>query len=135
MSANQVPTVLVIDDDPIFRAFLTTLLRSAGLDVREAEDGARGERVLAHHDVSLIVTDLVMPNKDGIEVVRELLDSASEIPIVVLSGWVIDEDCQYGKLVRLLGASASLSKFDAATTILPMIRALLPDWTPTDTSG
>ena len=64
--------VLVIDDEPQIRSMLRLMLERDGYEVAEAPDGVEGIRVYRQNPVDLIISDLIMPNKDGIGMMIEL---------------------------------------------------------------
>jgi len=98
MNDNGGGTILVIDDDAVSLRFVASLLREKGYEVLTAEDGEHGLHLATTRRPDLIVTDLVMPYRDGFQLVhviradREL----SKIPIVVLSMRDREEDIVRG---------------------------------------
>lgn len=78
--------VVVVDDDEDQRFLLRRLLRRAGItEVHEAADGTEAPAVVAAHPPDLIVLDLAMPRRSGIEVLPELLELAPGVPVVIVS--------------------------------------------------
>jgi two-component system KDP operon response regulator KdpE len=77
--------VLVVDDEPPIRRFLRTSLSAEGYQVTEAEDGKSALAVLKRNAMDLVVLDLGLPGMDGFDVIRELRESRSTVPIIVLS--------------------------------------------------
>jgi len=79
--------VLVIDDDPVSLRFVATLLREKGYEVLTAEDGRYGCELAKQHRPDLIVSDLLMPYRDGFHVVRVIRADAdlARIPVILLS--------------------------------------------------
>ncbi|MEM9659794.1 MAG: response regulator transcription factor, partial [Planctomycetota bacterium] len=78
-------TILTIeDDDPIRRGVVDALL-FAGYDVLEAGDGAEGCRLALQRDVDLLLLDMVLPGKTGLEVLREVRSVRPTLPVIVLS--------------------------------------------------
>jgi two-component system KDP operon response regulator KdpE len=77
--------VLVVDDEPPIRRFLRTSLSAEGYRVTEAEDGKSALAVLKRNAMDLVVLDLGLPGMDGFDVIRELRESRSTVPIIVLS--------------------------------------------------
>lgn len=78
--------ILVIDDETSIRNYLRKVLVSAGHSVRDACDGRRGLAAIAEERPDLIICDLFMPGRDGIETMREVRRLAPAVPIVALSG-------------------------------------------------
>ncbi|MFO7768057.1 MAG: sigma-54 dependent transcriptional regulator [bacterium] len=79
--------VLVVDDDDSFRRTLTAQLDKAGHETVEAEDGRAALEVLENQQFDLILTDLQMPELDGLELLAELTRRLPETPVVVISAY------------------------------------------------
>lgn len=77
--------VLVVDDEPPIRRFLRTSLGAQGYQVLEAEDGPSALAMLKRNAIDLLVLDLGLPGTDGFEVIKQLRDTGSAVPIIVLS--------------------------------------------------
>lgn len=81
---NERPRILVVDDEPQLTRVLRTGLKSRGYDVRAAADGLSGFETFSDWHPDLVITDLAMPNVDGLELCRRLR-AISRVPIIVLS--------------------------------------------------
>src|SRR6185295_10975826 len=81
---NDKPRILVVDDEPQLTRVLRTGLKSRGYDVLAAEDGIGGFDLFQTWKPDLVITDLAMPNMDGLELCRKLR-SVSQVPIIILS--------------------------------------------------
>src|SRR6266498_4716630 len=81
---NDKPRILVVDDEPQLTRVLRTGLKSRGYDVRTAADGLSGFETFKEWHPNLVITDLAMPNMNGLELCRRLR-SISPVPIIVLS--------------------------------------------------
>ena len=81
---NERPRILVVDDEPQLTRVLRTGLKSRGYDVRAAADGLAGFETFSDWHPDLVITDLAMPNVDGLELCRKLR-AISQVPIIVLS--------------------------------------------------
>ncbi len=86
--------VLVVDDDEVIRRLLRTYLTHLGYEVTEAEDGQKAIDRIGQERFDLIICDVVMPHKDGWEVVREvrLRPEFDELPIIMLTAKGEDAD-------------------------------------------
>jgi len=80
--------VLVVDDEEVIRKFLKINLVNWGYEVREAVDGAEALEQLKLDDFNLLICDIIMPNKNGWEVLKEMRSDpkTKDIPIIVLTG-------------------------------------------------
>jgi two-component system KDP operon response regulator KdpE len=81
---NQPPRILIVDDEPQIARVLRTGLKTHGYDVRVAADGVSALETFGDWRPDLVVTDLAMPNLDGLELCRRLRE-VSQLPIIVLS--------------------------------------------------
>jgi two-component system KDP operon response regulator KdpE len=81
---NDKPRILVVDDEPQLTRVLRTGLKSRGYDVRVAADGLAGFEAYSDWHPDLVITDLAMPNMDGLELCRRLR-AISQVPIIILS--------------------------------------------------
>jgi DNA-binding response OmpR family regulator len=116
--------VLVIDDDPVARLILGAALRDAGYDVVEANDGAEGVALFRAQSADVVVTDIVMPQHDGLETVRELRQAAPSVWIIVVSG-VTGGAAEYMRTAVRLGADRVLPKPVNPAELLGMVAGLL----------
>jgi len=107
-AARGLAGVLVVDDDESFRILARKLLETAGYNVTEAENVAQCRARLRSGVFDAVILDVVMPQQDGIEALRELKASFPEIKIVTVSG--ADSCDLYLTVSSYLGADASLSK-------------------------
>jgi CheY-like chemotaxis protein len=78
--------ILVIDDDPAIRKLLRAALELAGYAVAEAGDGVQGVQAFRAHRPDVVLCDLCMPNKDGLETIRELHDNFQGVRVLAMSG-------------------------------------------------
>ena len=78
--------ILIIDDDALLRDLLTKMLIRNGHQVVTAEDGRQGLLKFQQFNPDLILTDIIMPKKDGIEVIIKLLQFCPTLPIIAMSG-------------------------------------------------
>ena len=81
---DEKPRILVVDDEPQLTRVLRTGLKSRGYEVLAAEDGTTGLQLFREWHPDLVITDLSMPNMDGLELCRQIR-ATSQIPIIILS--------------------------------------------------
>lgn len=123
--------IVVVDDDPGLRGVMKKILERGGHTVREAEDGNAGMRLVEHEAPDLVVTDLLMPEKEGIETIRELQERFPEVRILAISG-AGTPDGEGGPLMdaELFGAHHTLSKPFSVGALLSVVDRVLIGSTP-----
>ncbi len=115
------PHILIIEDDPVTRATLGSYLDSHGYKVSEADSSERAERILADTGADLLIIDINLSGKDGLEITREQR-ALSEIGIILVSGRTDDVD----RIVGLeLGADDYVCKPFNRRELLARIKNLL----------
>lgn len=113
-----VPSVLVIDDDTQFVYYISQLLEYEGYRVYKAFDGKGGIMEYIQRQPNLVITDIVMPEKEGLELIMEIRKQDSEIPIIAVSGGNHGYGDSYLAVAKKFGANAILQKpFDSETLL------------------
>jgi CheY-like chemotaxis protein len=118
---------LVIDDDADVRAFVQSLLESEGFEVGAAADGREGLEMQRTHPAEVVVTDIFMPGKEGIETIFELRQQFPQTGIIVMSGGPSKRTAassDYLSLALELGAVRSLKKPFATQDLIDAVREL-----------
>jgi CheY-like chemotaxis protein len=95
---EQAVKILLIEDDDALRQMLVTALRGAGHEVSEASNGCEGVQMFKQVLFDLVITDIFMPEEDGIETIFELKSTAPAVKVIAISGggrWV-----QHGRALR-----------------------------------
>ena len=116
-------TVLVVDDDEYFRALARTILEPGGFEVIEADGMATCLKAIRTRRVDAIILDMVMPDRDGMEALRELKTLYPATKIVTVSG--ADDSEMFLNVSAYLGADASLDKTEIGS--LPAMLDLIMD--------
>lgn len=106
-------TVLVVDDDEYFRALAKTILEPCGFEVIEADSVSACLRAIRARPVDAIILDMVMPDRDGMEALRELKTLYPRTKVLTISG--ADNSELFLNVSAYLGADASLNKSEAAS--------------------
>ena len=78
--------ILIIDDDSLVRDALVLMLEHEGHEVMEAANGREAIRIIREWQPDLVITDIIMPETDGFETIRELRNTAAELKIIAISG-------------------------------------------------
>ena len=102
--------ILVIEDDSSFRNVLVQMLSRAGYEVRQAGDGTTALEECTNFGPDLVLTDIIMPDKEGLETIQELLAYNPQLKIVAMSGGGKFGPDSYLPLAQKLGAKATLQK-------------------------
>ena len=118
--------IMLVDDDDEFRSAIGTLLRKAGYDVDEAVDGEDAVRLYHETPADLVITDIMMPRKDGLETIMELWRDFPDVRVIAISGGTADvppELClQYAEV---FGAIKTFRKPVRAEELLAAVREQL----------
>jgi len=117
--------VLVVDDDGAMRRLLRRILEAAGHVVVEAEDGRQGVKSFHAEAPDLVITDVVMPEQEGIQTIRDIRASGSKIGIIAMSGGGADGGALYLNMAQELGADAVLFKPMRPPEVIAQVNALL----------
>ena len=120
--------ILVIDDDELFREFLQRALAEAGFEVIPAADGDEGLLKFADGAVDLVLCDVLMPNKDGLETIRALREIDAKLPIITMTGGVL-ADTEDGlddlRMSMAFGATRTIGKPFRAAKLIKLVRECL----------
>jgi CheY-like chemotaxis protein len=103
-------SVLIIDDDAGIRRVLRSALERSGHSVDEAGDGAEGVQHYRAAPADLVITDLFMPDQDGIETIQQLRDEFPACRILAISGGAVTGASAVLTDAKMLGANATLAK-------------------------
>ena len=103
-------SILLVDDDEQVRQVLKEFLEIAGYQVRAVNDGKEASRLLTSWTPDLLLTDIVMPGKEGLELISELRRDHPEVPVIAMSGAPGEGSALYLKVAGALGAVRQLDK-------------------------
>lgn len=117
--------ILVIDDDSAVREVIREILAQEGHAVTIAENGREAVRRLADASFDLVITDLIMPEQEGIETITEIRQRDGDIPILAISGGGRLGPGDYLETARYMGADATLAKPFGRQELLAVIKRLL----------
>ena len=117
--------ILVIDDDRHVRDMLKQMLERNGHDVLAAKDGNEGLAAYRKSSVDLVITDILMPDKEGIQTIMELRREFPDVKIIAISGGGAVGPDTYLAMARELGADRTLSKPFTMATLSEMVKELL----------
>jgi DNA-binding NtrC family response regulator len=121
--------ILIIDDESQIRSMLRLMLERVGYEVDEAPDGIEGIRQYREDPADLIITDLIMPNKDGIGMIIDLKKEFPKVKIIAMSGGGVNRPEGYLDGAKKLGASRTLIKPIDRDEMLKAVKETLKDTT------
>jgi CheY-like chemotaxis protein len=105
-----VKQILVIDDDEMTLEVIKKILEAEGYQVVTAEDGQQGLEAFHQHPIDLVITDLVMPVKDGLRTIMDLRKESQDLPIIAISaGGAIAKE-RYLTVAQYLGGITAIPK-------------------------
>lgn len=102
--------ILFVDDDEMVRYALVEYLRRLGHDVTEADNGRKALTTIQTQTFDLVITDIIMPEVEGVELTIKLRESFPDLPIIVISGGGRVGRDEYLTIARDMGANATLTK-------------------------
>jgi DNA-binding NtrC family response regulator len=117
--------ILIIDDEPSARDLLRRILEPEGYTVVEARDGVEGLRLFQEATFDLVVTDMVMPFKDGLQTILDLRGLVPELPVVAISGGGVVSKERYLTIAGYLDRVITLAKPFAIKALTDAVAKLL----------
>lgn len=123
------PRILVVDDDEAIRKLLERILEAAGYRVSSAANGEEALKLLESERFQAMITDLIMPEQEGIETIRTAKQLYPHLKIIAISGAF---GGQFLRVAELLGASATVRKPFGVKEILQAVQQALGYQKPTE---
>ena len=120
-------TILVIEDDAMVRKFIVEALTNSGHHVLEADHGHAAAETVREHVVQLVITDIIMPEKDGLEVILELRQVFPSLKVIAISGGGLGDPTSYLRSASMLGADCVLAKPFSCSELLLAVDQMLYD--------
>jgi two-component system, chemotaxis family, chemotaxis protein CheY len=117
--------ILVIEDSPEIRVIMRSVLEKAGHEVREAIDGVEGIAKFREKRPDLVMTDLFMPRKAGIETISDLLEIDPGAKIVAMTAHGNHENYDFLRVAEALGAVATVEKPFIAKELVALVARML----------
>jgi DNA-binding response OmpR family regulator len=102
--------VCVVDDDELVRTKIALDLRAMGFDTIEIEDSREVREVLKTHPVDAVIVDIVMPDRDGVEVIADIRQGWPDVRVIAMSAGGRVGPQLYLEIARQMGAAACLAK-------------------------
>ena len=119
-------SVLIVDDNADTRSFVKIVLEREGFEAQVAVDGERALDLQRAHPVDVLITDIFMPERDGIELIQQFKSAFPQVKIIAMSGGGRISKKDYLPLAADIGADRVLRKPFAADALLSMLKDLVP---------
>jgi DNA-binding response OmpR family regulator len=110
MMDNSAKHILIVDDDDMLRSYIKELLKMNNFIVSEAADGKAGLKEFKENNPDLVITDIIMPEMEGISFIRKLREFSEETPIIAMTGNVHGHMDEYLEISSQIGANEILRK-------------------------
>jgi CheY-like chemotaxis protein len=121
----MMPHILVIDDDAPVLSLFGQALENAGYSVALAPDGREGMRLLKQQKPDLIITDIMMPEMDGLELLTKIRKQHAEIPVIAVSGGMKIQPANFLPQAKKFGAQRVFIKPVELSELLHAVQELL----------
>ena len=130
--------ILLVDDDSKIRTMVRVVLERFGFEVMEAIDGEAALRIARAEKADLVVSDVFMPDCDGLELLRNLRRELPDLKVISMSGGTLGGKIDLLTVARYLGATETIHKPFTATALLALVNRALgiaPSETEADGAG
>ncbi len=117
--------ILIIDDDPQINHLLQDVLELEGYQVITAQRATEGLHHLETTTIDLVITDVIMPDKEGLETIREMRQRFPQTKILAISGGLTRSGVDVLEIAKRLGANSVLSKPFGVEDLIQSVRMLL----------
>jgi len=119
--------ILLVDDDPKMLRLLADVIELDGHEALMAEDGELALKYFEHHSPDLVITDILMPNKEGLEFISEIREMYPNLKIIAYSGGGSADPESYLEFASGMGADRVFSKPMPLASLRSEIKALLAE--------
>lgn len=119
--------ILIIDDEQDILLMLRKMLERKGFDIDMASNGVEGIKCMRKYEPDLVITDIIMPEKEGLETIREMIKIKADLKIIAMSGGGKVSAESYLKIAGMFGASKALTKPFSMKEMLGAVTELLEE--------
>ena len=123
--AATVGTILIIDDDAAVSRTLSLILARAGHQVTTASSGRKGLALLTDNEFDLVLTDIIMPELDGIEAIRKIRADHPGLRVIAMSGGGQIDKADFLHMAEALGADGVLEKPVRSERLLELVTSVM----------
>lgn len=117
-------SILIVDDEEQLKDLIAAILSGAGYKVFATENGEDALKILDGHDVDLIITDIIMPDMEGIEFIN-IVKSERKLPAKIIAMSGSGRESTYLKMALTIGANATLEKPFSVAELLDVVKKVL----------
>jgi len=117
--------ILIIDDEAMIRDLLIKILEREGYKTMNASNGKEGIKLYRQNQVDLVITDLIMPEKEGIETIMELRRDFRDVKVIAMSGGGKIDPETYLQIAKTIGAIETIAKPFDRKEVLKTVQELL----------
>ncbi|HDS08249.1 MAG TPA: response regulator [Bacteroides sp.] len=118
--------ILIIDDEPYILMMLKKMLEKAGYDVDLASNGREGMELFQKEPACLVITDIIMPEKEGLETIREMKRLSPDLKIIAMSGGGKISAENYLETASIFGATKIIEKPFTQNEMVSAVKELIP---------
>jgi CheY-like chemotaxis protein len=119
--------ILIVEDEAVLRLVQADFLRRFGFEVLLAENGAAAVKQLHDRPAHLVITDMVMPGTDGVEIIRHIRKTYPQLKLIAVSGGGATQSGLLLDIARVLGVNRTLEKPFTLTALLKAVREVLSE--------
>jgi len=119
--------ILIIDDDVQIREMLRKMFEKEGFGVTDAPNGKEGLKLQNKNPAEVIITDIIMPEKEGLETIREIKSDFPETKVIAISGGGFIGPDSYLSVAQMMGATLTFRKPIKTKELLKAVNGLIKD--------
>ena len=116
---------MLLDDELFVQNLFSQFLKGEGYNVECVSNGREGLDKLRDFDADLVITDIMMPDMDGLEVVREIRKTRSDLPVIAISGGMRNAAVNFVSVAKDFGANAIFEKPVSLADLLKSVKELV----------
>lgn len=117
--------ILIVDDEELARFALQEILEADGHVISVARNGVEGLNMALRGDMDLVVTDIIMPDKEGVEMIKDLKARLPDLPVIAISGGGRTRNLNFLEIAQHFGADAVLAKPFTPDALQGVVASLL----------